>query len=198
MYPHSDDDRNPHLDEDDAYPEPPSKSSRKREMHALQDIGRQLVELSPERLRKVPMPEELYDAVRDAQRFTKHEARRRQMQYIGRLMRSIDPAPIQAQLDAFNGVSAAEVAKQHRLERLRSDFIEDEKVIAAIAEAFPDADLQYLRTLRRNVLKEREQNKPPKAFREIFRVLRDLEEGAAKDAADAPDAADDDHDPEQA
>jgi len=198
MYPHSDDDRNPHLDEDDAYPEPPSKSSRKREMHALQDIGRQLVELSPERLRKVPMPEELYDAVRDAQRFTKHEARRRQMQYIGRLMRSIDPAPIQAQLDAFNGVSAAEVAKQHRLERLRSDFIEDEKVIAAIAEAFPDADLQYLRTLRRNVLKEREQNKPPKAFREIFRVLRDLEEGAAKEAADAPDAADDDHDPEQA
>ncbi len=195
MHPHSDADRNPQLDEDDAYPEPPSKSSRKREMHALQDIGRQLVELSPERLRKVPMPEELYDAVRDAQRFTKHEARRRQLQYIGKLMRAIDPAPIQAQLDAFNGVSAAEVAKQHRLERLRSDFIEDEKVIAAIAEAFPGADLQYLRTLRRNTLKEREQNKPPKAFREIFRVLRDLEEGAA---GNADETADDDHDPEQA
>ena len=172
------DSRRRHSDPADEAPEPPSKSSLKREMHALQDLGEQLVALSPERLKKVPLPESLYEAIRDAQRF-KMEARRRQMQYIGKLMRKIDPEPIQAQLDIFNGNSAAEVAKMHRLERLRNDLLEDETVIGAIAEAWPEADLQYLRTLRRNALKEREAGKPPKSFREIFRVLRELEEGGA-------------------
>ncbi|KAI5916941.1 ribosome biogenesis factor YjgA [Thauera sp. 2A1] len=171
------DSRRRHSDPADEAPEPPSKSSLKREMHALQDLGEQLVALSPERLKKVPLPESLYEAIRDAQRF-KMEARRRQMQYIGKLMRNIDPGPIQAQLDIFNGNSAAEVAKMHRLERLRNELLEDEKAIGAIADAWPDADLQYLRTLRRNALKEREAGKPPKAFREIFRVLRELEEAA--------------------
>ncbi|MBN8441678.1 MAG: DUF615 domain-containing protein [Thauera sp.] len=160
--------------------EPPSKSSLKREMHALQDLGEQLVALSPERLKKMPLPDGLYDAIRDAQRF-KMEARRRQMQYIGKLMRKIDPEPIQAQLDIINGNSATEVAKMHRLERLRVDLLEDEKVIGTIAATWPEADLQYLRTLRRNALKERDAGKPPKAFREIFRVLRELEDGGAKD-----------------
>ncbi len=162
--------------------EPPSKSSRKREMQALQDIGQQLVELSPERLKKVPLPESLYEAVRAAQRF-KMEARRRQLQYIGKLMRNVDTAPILAQLDVFNGNSAVEIAKQHRLERLRADLIEDERFIGTIAETWPEADLQYLRTLRRNALKEREAGKPPKAFRELFRVLRELDAGTADSAA---------------
>ena len=170
----------PAVQDEDDFVEPPSKSSRKREMHALQDLGEQLVALSAERLKKVPLPDVLYDAIRAAQGF-KMEARRRQMQYIGKLMRKIDPAPIQAQLEIFAGNSAAEVAKMHRLERLRSDLLEDEKVIGSIAESWPGADLQYLRTLRRNALKEREAGKPPKSFREIFRVLRELQE--AQDAA---------------
>lgn len=172
----------------------PSKSSLKREMHALQDLGEQLVALSSDRLAKVPMPEELFAAVKDAQRITKHGARRRQLQYIGKLMRHIDPAPIQAQLDAFNGVSKAEVARQHRLERLRNELLDDDKVLGRIAETWPGADLQHLRTLRRNALKEREQSKPPRAFREIFRVLRDLDAGVADDAesasATSPDESD--------
>ena len=119
------------------------------------------------------------------------EARRRQMQYIGKLMRKIDPAPIQAQLDIFNGNSAAEIAKMHRLERMREQLLEDEKTIGTIAETWPEADLQYLRTLRRNALKEREAAKPAKSFREIFRVLRDLQE-AQDTAAEAAQAASDD------
>lgn len=170
----------PAVQDEDDFVEPPSKSSRKREMHALQDLGEQLVALPAERLKKVPLPDVLYDAIRAAQGF-KMEARRRQMQYIGKLMRKIDPAPIQAQLEIFAGNSAAEVAKMHRLERLRSDLLEDEKVIGRIAESWPGADLQYLRTLRRNALKEREAGKPPKSFREIFRVLRELQN--AQDAA---------------
>ena len=158
----------------------PSKSQRKREMHALQDIGSQLVELSRERLKKMPMPEELLTAVLDYQRFTKHEARRRQLQYIGKLMRNIDPAPIQAQLDIFNGNSAAETARLHRLERLREQLLEDEKTLQVIIELWPACDLQHLRNLRRNAIKEREQQKPPRAFREIFQVLRELDEGAAR------------------
>ncbi len=178
-------------DEDD-FPEPPSKSSRKREMQALQDLGEQLVALSPERLKKVPLPESLYEAIRAAQGF-KMEARRRQLQYIGKLMRKIDPEPIQAQLDIFAGNSAVEVAKMHRLERLREQLLEDEQVIGTIAETWPEADLQYLRTLRRNALKEREAARPPKSFREIFRVLRELQEASAAAAeAEAERAADED------
>lgn len=178
--------------DEDEFLEPPSKSSRKREMQALQDLGEQLVALSPERLKKVPLPESLYEAIRAAQGF-KMEARRRQLQYIGKLMRKIDPEPIQAQLDIFAGNSAAEVAKMHRLERLREQLLEDEQVIGTIAETWPEADLQYLRTLRRNALKEREAARPPKSFREIFRVLRELQEASdAAAEAEAERAADED------
>ena len=175
--PHS---SHPGHDEEEDFNEPPSKSSRKREMHALQDLGEQLVALSSDRLKKMSLPDALYEAVRAAQGF-KMEARRRQMQYVGKLMRKIDPAPIEAQLLVFSGKSAVEVAKMHRLEHLREQLLDDDKAIGAIVELWPQVDVQYLRTLRRNALKERETTKPPKAFREIFRVLRELQD--AQDAA---------------
>ncbi len=181
--PHS---SHPGHDEEEDFNEPPSKSSRKREMHALQDLGEQLVALSSDRLKKMSLPDALYEAVRAAQGF-KMEARRRQMQYVGKLMRKIDPAPIEAQLLVFSGKSAVEVAKMHRLEHLREQLLDDDKAIGAIVELWPQVDVQYLRTLRRNALKERETTKPPKAFREIFRVLRELQD--AQDAAAESDVA---------
>ena len=144
-------------------------------MSELQALGEALVALSSDQLKKVDLPDDLRDAVRDARRFTQHEARRRQMQYIGKLMRGIDDEPIRAALDEINGVSAAATARLHALERLRSRFLEDEKVINEVAAAHPGADLQQLRQLRRNALKEQELGKPPRAFRELFRVLRELE-----------------------
>jgi ribosome-associated protein len=168
----------------------PSKSEVKRAMQALQDLGEQLVALGKESLAKVDMPEDLRQAVRDAQRFTKHEARRRQIQYIGRLMRDVDPAPIQAALDEINGVSAAANARQHALERLRAQLIEDEAVLGDIARRHPGADLQHLRQLRRNALKEKAENKPPRAFRELFRVLRTLQDNP--NDTDEPGTTDDD------
>ena len=164
-----------HDDEEDFGP---SKSELKRASKALQDLGAELVEPGKERLAKVPIDEDLRDAVKDYQRFTAHEARRRQLQYIGKLMRNVDPEPIRAALDAFKGVSAVETAKMHRLENLRTQLLEDEKVLHTIAETYPGADLQQLRVLRRNALKEKEQNKPPRAYRELFRVLREIDEGA--------------------
>ena len=156
--------------------EKPSKSALKREMTELQALGEDLAALSKDQLKRIDLPDDLRDALRDAQRFTQHEAHRRQLQYIGKLMRGIDPAPIRAALDDIKGVSAAANARMHALERLRTRFLEDERVIGEIAEAHPGADLQHLRQLRRNALKEQEQGKPPRAFRELFRVLRELHE----------------------
>lgn len=160
----------------------PSKSALKREMTDLQSIGAELVALSKDQLKKVDLPDDLRDAVRDAQRFTQHGAHRRQLQYIGKLMRGIDPEPIRAALDEINGVSAAANARMHALERLRSRFLEDEAVLGEIAAAHPEADLQHLRQLRRNALKEQQLGKPPRAFRELYRVLRELQ-GAPDETA---------------
>lgn len=154
--------------------EKPSKSALKREMTELQALGEELAALSKDQLKKIDLPDDLRDALRDAQRFTQHEAHRRQLQYIGKLMRTIDPAPLRAALDEIKGVSAAANARMHALERLRERFLADEKVIAEIVAAYPGADLQQLRQLRRNALKEQELNKPPRAFRELYRVLREL------------------------
>jgi len=171
---------------------PPSKSRKKREVEALQDLGVQLVALSTDRLKKINLPDNLREAVRDAQRITAHGAKRRQFQLIGKLMREIDPTPIQEALDEVNGVSAAATARLHALERQRTRLLEDEKVVGEIAAEYPSVDLQQLRQLRRNALKEQEQNKPPKAFREIFRVLKELQTQALKEKEEAEEAIDDD------
>lgn len=159
----------------------PSKSQKKRDMHALQELGEELVKLSKERLAKIEISDTLRDAVREAQRIPgRSEALRRQMQYIGKLMREADPAPIKAALDAINGVSRAETARMHRLERLRERLIEDEKVVGEIATQYPGADLQHLRQMRRNAIREKELNRPPRAFREIYQFLRELDGGGGR------------------
>ncbi|MGB7991882.1 MAG: ribosome biogenesis factor YjgA [Candidatus Methylophosphatis roskildensis] len=169
----------------------PSKSQKKRDSLALQDLGGELVGLSSAQLARIEMPDALRLAVREAQRISSNGAKRRQMQYIGRLMREADAAPIQAALDAIKGVSAAAKAREQRLERLRARLIENEQALADITIAFPSADLQQLRQLRRNALKEQEAGKPPRAFREIFRLLRELDQSAGNGPARAWE---DDHD----
>ena len=167
----------------------PSKSQKKRESTALQDLGEELVALSKDRIAKIDMPERLRDAILQAQRITAHEGRRRQMQFVGKLMRSAEVEPLQSAVDEVKGASAASTARQHRLEALRTRLMADETGFAQLAEDFPQADIQRLRQLRRNALKEAEQKKPPKSFRELFRELRDLVE-SANDAADLPVGAD--------
>ena len=170
-------------DEEDDFIEPPSKSSLKREMHALQDLGEQLVALSPERLKKVPLPDSLYEAVRAAQGF-RMEARRRQMQYIGKLMREVDPEPIRTKLAEWAGQSKELNAKFHRLEALREKLLEHDSALGEVAEQFPGADLQRIRTLIRNARQEKAANKPPKSSRALFKELRALQEGGEAEAGD--------------
>lgn len=167
----------------------PSKSQRKREMTALQDLGAELVTLSKERLAKIDMPERLRDALLEAQRITSHEAKRRQMQYIGKIMRDVDAAPLRAAMDEINGVSKAATIRQHQLERLRARLMEDEAVFGEVARDYPGADMQHLRQLRRNAVKEAQQGKPPRAYRELFRELRALDvAGEPDNMADFDDA----------
>src|SRR5204863_6247100 len=104
-------------------------------MHELQALGARLVELNSEQLVAVGLPEHLREAVEFARRTTKHEARRRQLQYIGRLMRAVDPEPIREKLKVWDGVSAEETARVHRIERWREKLLENDGAIGALVHA---------------------------------------------------------------
>ena len=134
----------------------PSKSQRKRDMHALQDLGTELAELNDEQLASVELPESLRDAVLEARRLAgKHEARRRQMQYVGKLMRHIDPEPIRASIDAYKAVSREATARLHMLERGRTRLLEDDDALTEFMNAYPKVDAARVRMLLRNAERER-------------------------------------------
>ena len=143
-------------------------------MHELQALGRALVDLPDTQLEKVQMPDKLRDALLEAKRIKSHEARRRQMQYIGRLMREVDPAPLRAQLAAVEGHSAQANARHRRLEAWRVRLLADDEALTEFAAEYPGADLQALRTQIRNARKEQKEGKPPRAFRELFRILKSI------------------------
>lgn len=165
--------------------EKPSKTQRKRAMHELQALGERLVELNSEQLAAIALPEDLHDAVEQARRITRHEARRRQLQYIGRLMRAVDPEPIREKLKAWDGVSTEETARLHRIERWREKLLEDDGAIGALVRAHPGIDTQRLRALVRNARVERDAGRPPRVYRDLFRALREIvaELGSAEDAS---------------
>lgn len=154
----------------------PSKTQVKRDMLALQALGEELVALSDERLAGLDIPEELREAVREAKRIavSKHGAQRRQLQYVGRLMRDVDPAPIRAQIDALEGHSRVHNAWLHRLERWRERLLAQDDALTELLAAHPGADIPRIRALIRNAQREQAQAKPPRAFRELFQVLREL------------------------
>ena len=162
---------------DDTLAPPLSKTRRKQAMEDLQTLGEALVELSAERVKRLDIPDDLREAISEAQRMTRHdEARRRQMQFIGRLMRDVEAEPIRAELARVRGESAEETARLHRLEKLRDDLLADEKLLHEIAVRYPGADLQHLRALRRAALKEQHENRPPRSYRAIFQLFKTLEE----------------------
>ena len=144
-------------------------------MLELQALGAQLVELSGPVLAGMQMPDELRAAVLEAKRITAHEGRRRQMQYIGRLMRDIDPAPLRSQLDALTGHSSVEIARHKRLEALREKLLADDGALTDFVALHARADLQELRTLIRNARKEAAlpaEQRHGRAWRELFQYLK--------------------------
>ena len=158
---------------------PVSKTQRKKEMHELQALGAELVALAESQISDLQIPEDLREAVLEARRIRSHEGRRRQLQYIGRLMRDIDPTPIRSQLDAATGHSAQGAARHRRLESLRERLIADDEALTAYVAEHAGADAQALRTLIRNARREQKEGRPPRAYRELFRVLKALDTPAS-------------------
>jgi len=160
----------------------PSKSQLKREMSALQDLGAELVEQPKDRVMRVPMPEDVREAILECQRIKDHEGRRRQLQFVGRKMRSLEDeevAAIRRTLDAWKGASKAETAALHALEKQRERLLADDSALTELLDRYPQADVQHLRTLIRNARKEQAASKPPKAYRELFQTLKQLQAAAS-------------------
>jgi len=169
----------------------PSKSELKRQSNELQKLGEQLIAEPRDRVKRVPMPDEVKDAILMCQTISNHEGRRRQLQYVGKMMRTLDEeevAVIQRTIESWKGASKAETAALHALERRRDKLLADDKALTQLLEEHPELDVQQLRTLIRNARKEQAENKPPKAYREIFQILKDL----AKKPKAAAAAADED------
>ena len=152
--------------------ERPSKSQLKREMEALQALGQRLVEINDEQLASVELPERLREAVLEARRIRSREGRRRQLQYIGKLMREVDPAPIRARFDAWDGQSTAATAAHHHAERWRERLLDAEDALTEFARECPAADLQQLRACVREARKDRLAGRATRHYRDLFRLVR--------------------------
>ena len=180
--------------------ERPSKSELKRQVNELQKLGEQLVDEPRDRVKRVPMPDDVKDAILECQTITNHEGRRRALQFVGKKMRTLDEeevAVIQRTIEGWKGASKAETAALHALERRREKLLADDKALTQLLEEHPQLDVQQLRTLIRNARKEQAENKPPKAYREIFQILTDLGKKPKAAADDEEEAGDDESDDEQ-
>lgn len=149
-----------------------SKSEIKRDAEHLKKIGAELIELTPQNLEKIPLDEDLKEAIRQAQGF-KLEARRRQIQFIGKLLRNRDPEPIQEALDKVKNRHNQQQALLHKLELVRDQLVNmGDASLNNLLEEYPNLDRQHLRNLIRGAIKEREANKPAKNYREIYQYLK--------------------------
>lgn len=151
-----------------------SKSEIKRDAEILKKLGAELVDLSKSELERIPLDTQLLEAIELAQKI-KREGRRRQLQLIGKLLRSREVEPITEALDKLKNRHNQQVIILHKLEDLRNRLLADgDEVIEEVVALFPQTDRQQLRALVRNAKKERDGNKPPKAFRQIFQYLKEL------------------------
>ena len=157
-----------------------SKTRRKRQMTDLQKLGAELVKLSPEVLARIEMPAELREAVTECKRFSKHEAVRRQMQYIGRIMRDLDAAPIAEQLAALQAPSRRQTALFHVAERWREEMLREPAALERFAREFPQADAARMGKLVSAAREEQRTGKAPKHFRQLFHAINAVLQEQAK------------------
>lgn len=153
--------------------EPVSKTRRKKEMHALQALGEHLVALKSAQLQQLELPDKLYDALIAAGKIKTFEARRRHMQYIGRLMREVDAAPLRQQLEKWRGNAREHQARLRLVERWRERLLADEAGLAEFQQAYPQTNVQRLRILVRNTRHEAAEGKPPRNLRALFQELQE-------------------------
>ncbi len=176
----------------------PSRKQNRREALEVLSLADDLAALSENQLGKLPIPEGLLTHIADARRITSHIARKRQLAFLAKQMRREEDEALNAirdALDAGGEAAKQETALLHRAEHWRGRLLEEgDDALAELLEEFPQADRQQLRQLARNAIEERKRNKPPKAFRELFREVRDLlsaamGEAGGDEAADESDGA---------
>lgn len=162
--------------------EQPSRSARRREALDVLALAKQLVELPPSRVTKLDLPDEVRDEIANVRKITSHIARKRQLLYLAKLMRRHDEeafAAARASLANDREHGAREAAATHHLETLRERLLgEGDAALSELVAAHPDLDRQRLRALIRQARLEREANKPLHAYRELFRVLRELQQSS--------------------
>lgn len=151
-----------------------SKSQVKRDMIALQNLGEKLVGMSDRQLAKIPLEENLLNAIHEARKMPQREARRRQLQYIGKLMRTADHEAIQAAVDRLQDISDQHIHRQHMIERYRDQLIAgDKQALQLLIGQYPAIDVQHLRHLIRAAQQELENDQPAAGARKLFRYIRE-------------------------
>jgi ribosome-associated protein len=155
-----------------------SKTRLKQASHELQTLGVALVELSDERLGKLAMPERLLDALRAYKQTRSHEGRRRQMQYVGKLMRGVDVEPLRAAVTQVQLGQTRESLALHQAERWRAELLADDEALTRFATEHPNADMQQLRSVIRNARKDAAlvpEKRSGHAYRELFQFIKQQE-----------------------
>ncbi len=164
-------------DADDG-PSRPSKSLAKRQAQGLQELGEAVAALSDDRLAAIDMPEALRLAIRDYRRTKSHEGRRRQMQYVGKLMRQADEDALREAVAAATLGSAKETLALHEAERWRAELIADDDALTRWLQAHPETDTQQLRSLvraaRRDAAGLAPEARQPRSFRDLFQLIKPL------------------------
>ena len=156
---------------------PVSKSQRRRDALELKSLAADLIKLSPARLASVPLDDSLVSAIEEARQFRSHGARKRQLQYVAKLLRRDDPEPIFQALEEFDSAGRQLIARQHRVESWRDCLLESgDQVLGVLLRQRRDADAQAFRQLIRNAQKESARGQPPAAARALFRLLRELDQ----------------------
>jgi ribosome-associated protein len=153
----------------------PSRTQMKRESDALQKLGEELLELPDSRLAAIAMPDILRFALRDAKKITAHGGRRRQLQYIGKLMRQVEPEPYQQAVAAFKLGHAQDQLRLHQLEALREELIASDEALQRYIAEHPSVDVQQLRSLIRSARKDaaaQPESRSGRGFRELFQFLK--------------------------
>lgn len=163
---------------EEAFDEGPSKSEVKRQMLALQALGEDLTRLNDKQLAQLPIHDErLLAALRETRNIRSKNALKRHLQFVGKLMRDVDPAPIEAALETMRRPARQQKEAFHQLEQLREDVLAaGVHGVELVLQRWPEADRQQLRQLILQHQRETERGKPPAASRKLFRHLRELQE----------------------
>jgi len=158
-------------------PDNESKSQRKEDMLALQKVGESLIKLTEEQLATIDLPDNLLAAIQHIKSLTSHEAKRRQLQYIGKIMRQIDPESIKQALKRIEFIHEKNTTQFHHIEEWRSKLLMhgDDALNSFLAD-YPKVDRQQLRQLIRNAERDRKNNKNTGAEKALFKYLRSIVE----------------------